>query len=154
MVKSNVNFGLKFHLASDKKTNKKNGKPLRWKGKISYISREEITINHDQIFSEGDNFLISSGYLARDNSRVLHKEKFKNYDEENKTMYFSEGKQVRQKDKELIKTNETLLDDLQKNNRGCYYESFISFDKDYAQKNLISKYSEDEFYTRLKLYCL
>lgn len=152
MTKSNVNFGIKFHLASDKKTNKKNGKPLSWKGKISYISREEITINHDQIFSGDDKFLISSGYLARDNSRILHKEKFKNYDEENKTMYFSKGKQVKQKDKELIKTNETLLDDLQKNNRGCYYESFISFDKDYAQKNLISKYSEDELYTRLKPY--
>lgn len=153
MITSNVNFGLKFHLAGDKKVNSKTGKKLLWKGKVSYISRDEITLNHDKIFNEDDDsFLISSGYLARDNSRKYHKEKFKNHDEENKILYFSEGKSVRQLDKEIIKANENLLDNLQNDERGCYYESFISFDKKYAQKNLLNKYSEEELYNNLKPY--
>ncbi len=140
-------------MASDKKINSKTGKKLLWKGKVSYISREEITLNHDKVFNDKeDGFLISSGYLAREKSRMYHKEKFKNHDEENKILYFSNGASVRQSDKKIIDENEKLLDELQKNNRGCYYESFISFDKDYAQKNLINKYSEEELYNELKPY--
>lgn len=77
-------------MASDKKINSKTGKKLLWKGKVSYISREEITLNHDKVFNDKeDGFLISSGYLARENSRMYHKEKFKNHEEEYKKIYES-----------------------------------------------------------------
>lgn len=159
MSKSNVNVGFKFHPSYKKAINKKSGKTLKWKNKISYITRDEVYKNHNENFIEDlkkniDSFLFT-GYLnrekANENKEIVFKKNIEeNKNESSKVMYYSSGKEVLNTDIYTLIENETLLDKLQEKNNSCYYESYISFEKEFSKKNIINKISEKDLYETIE----
>lgn len=145
---SNVNFGVRF--TTKAKAVKKN---YQFKDKIFYNTRDEVYVNKDTKFLP-DNFKSNQhGYLTRDETVKLHKETFNDYKTTNRIMYFDSHGAVRENDNKRLVKNAKELDHIQnKYANACLYESYTSFDKQFAKKNIINKYSEEEIVERVKPY--
>lgn len=132
---SKVNFGVKFTTSK-----KASDRGMKFKSKISYNARKEAVQNNNETFIDG--------YLIRSEALANNKNSFKEYNKENPAIYMTSKGIVRKSDKSIIHKNEKMLDDAQEKGSSLY-QSFISFEKEFYQKNIHQKYSEDEFMEKL-----
>ncbi|MFV0494799.1 relaxase MobL [Mycobacterium sp.] len=114
--------------------------------KDGYNTRKCVYENYDKLFLKKT--IVVDGYNTR---KEVYSE-YENYfdDLEKMVLYYdNENGTVKYSQKKLRLDNINLLDEIQKKNKSCLYQNYISFENDYTQKNIIKKYSVDELYKKI-----
>lgn len=134
-------------------------KGLKFSKKIDYISREKAIENNSNFFQTNKEEDITSnkkfspekeGYISRVGAYENRQLVFNEVDEKNRSLYYcSEQGVVKEKDIKDRMENIKAINKIQQKNKSCLYSSAISFTKEFSEKNLYKKYTEEEMYERL-----